>query len=178
MELLLNRRVVRGGTRYLVRGRGHAAANDESMLLEELALQWRIAQEGDGVRRGRPAPPGRSPGRCPKCSAPTPPLTPPPGPTLGAPCGTHRVPACGADLWLGSWDVGPAQSGCGVLVRRPVTVWSAVGAECCLSSLCCVKFARRRAGGLCFDRHASRGSAVALAGRPSWAFGPGRRGPT
>jgi hypothetical protein len=37
VELLLNRRTVRGVTRYLVRWRGHASADDEWLLLEELA---------------------------------------------------------------------------------------------------------------------------------------------
>ena len=35
-ELLLNRRTVRDVTRYLVRWRGHASADDEWLLLEEL----------------------------------------------------------------------------------------------------------------------------------------------
>ena len=37
VELLLNRRTVRGVTRYLVRWRGRASADDEWLRLEELA---------------------------------------------------------------------------------------------------------------------------------------------
>ena len=37
VELLLNRRTVRGVTRYLLRWRGHASADDEWLRLEELA---------------------------------------------------------------------------------------------------------------------------------------------
>jgi hypothetical protein len=37
VELLLNRRTVRGVTRYLVRWRGHASADDEWLRLQELA---------------------------------------------------------------------------------------------------------------------------------------------
>ena len=45
VELLLNRRTVRGVTRYLVRWRGHASADDEWLLLEELAhCQEKVAE--------------------------------------------------------------------------------------------------------------------------------------
>ena len=37
VELLLNRRVVRGVTRHLVHWRGHTSADDEWLRLEELA---------------------------------------------------------------------------------------------------------------------------------------------
>ena len=37
-ESLLNRRLVRGGMRYLVRWRGHASADDEWLRVEETAV--------------------------------------------------------------------------------------------------------------------------------------------
>ena len=37
VELLLNRRVVRGGTRYIVRWRGHTSVDDEWLQQEEQA---------------------------------------------------------------------------------------------------------------------------------------------
>ncbi len=58
VELLLNRRLVRGVTRYLVRWRGHTSADDEWL---------RAADEGrprQYLRRGREPEPGRWPEGC------------------------------------------------------------------------------------------------------------------
>ena len=55
MEVLLNRRVVRGVTRYMVRWRGHTSADDEWLRLEELAHC--------GVRHRSPSPQRRPPPR-------------------------------------------------------------------------------------------------------------------
>ena len=54
MELLLNRRTVRGVTRYLVRWRGHTSADDEWLRSEELAHCLEKVAEYDAAapRRG------------------------------------------------------------------------------------------------------------------------------
>jgi hypothetical protein len=45
VELLLNRRLVRGVTRYLVRWRGHSSADDEWLRAEALAhCQEKVAE--------------------------------------------------------------------------------------------------------------------------------------
>ena len=60
MELLLNRRKVRGVTRYLVLWKGHTSADDEWLQAEELAHCPERVAEYDA--RGGPATLGRPPG--------------------------------------------------------------------------------------------------------------------
>jgi hypothetical protein len=68
VELLLNRRAVRGVRRYLVRWRGHTSAEDEWLRLEELAHCPEKVAEYDAAaprrhaaRRGGPAAPAGAP---------------------------------------------------------------------------------------------------------------------
>jgi len=88
VELLLNRRTVRGVTRYLVRWRGHASADDEWLRLEELAHCPAKVAEYDAAaprrrhaaRRGAAAPAAALP------AVPAPaPLAAPPGFRLAVP---------------------------------------------------------------------------------------------
>jgi hypothetical protein len=73
VELLLNRRLVRGVLRYLVRWRGHNSANDKLLRAEELAApRRRAARRADPTAEPAAAPPAASP------PAPTP-LVPPAG---------------------------------------------------------------------------------------------------
>ena len=62
MELLLNRKEIRGVLHYLVRWRGHTSADDEWLRAEALAHCPELVAEYDaaaprrrGARRGRPA---------------------------------------------------------------------------------------------------------------------------
>ncbi len=58
VELLLNRRLVRGVTRYLVRWRGHTSADDEWLRAEELAhrdCQEKVAEYDAAASRRPPA---------------------------------------------------------------------------------------------------------------------------
>ena len=83
VELLLNRRTVRGVTRYLVRWRGHASADDEWLRLEELAHCPEKVAEYDAA-----APRRRAALRAGPDAAPMPvPAAPPPAPPLVAPAG-------------------------------------------------------------------------------------------
>ena len=87
VELLLNRRMVRGVTRYLVRWRGHTSADDEWLRLEELAHCPEKVAEYDAVaprRRGtRRAVPDAGQTAAPPAApvpAPAPPALPPVAP--------------------------------------------------------------------------------------------------
>ena len=54
VELLLNRRTVRGVTRYLVRRRGHASSDDEWLRVEELShCPEKVAEYDAGAPRRR-----------------------------------------------------------------------------------------------------------------------------
>ena len=75
VELLLNRRTVRGVTRYLVRWRGHASVDNEWLLLEELAhCPEKVAEYAAAAPRraaaaaSRAGPGPRWTGGSPRCS--------------------------------------------------------------------------------------------------------------
>jgi len=112
VELLLNRRTVRGVTRYLVRWRGHTSADDEWLRSAELAHCPEKVAEYDAAapRRGTARQPGPAAG----------PAAPPvanPGPApLVAPAG-FRLAAPAAVL------AGAALVGQAVLYRWPDEGW-------------------------------------------------------
>ena len=112
VELLLNRRTVRGVTRYLVRWRGHASADDEWLRLEELAHCPEKVAEYDAA-----APRRRAALRAGPDAAPMPvPAAPPPAPPLVAPAGFR--------LAVQSEVVtGPALVGRSVLFYWPTDGW-------------------------------------------------------
>ena len=91
VELLLNRRMVRGVTHYLVRWRGHASADDYWLRLEELAHCPEKVAEYDAAapRRGIARRPGPAAG-----PAVPPDAAPEPAP-LRAPCPSAREAAPG-----------------------------------------------------------------------------------
>ena len=113
MELLLNRRRLRGVTRYLVRWRGHTAADDEWLPLEELAHCPEKVAEYDAAaprrRAARRGDPAAAPVVLPVAPTPAPrPPVAPPGFRLATP---SEVLA------------GPALVGAAVLYRWPVEGW-------------------------------------------------------
>ena len=119
VELLLNRRVVRCVTSYLMRWRGNSSADDEWLQLEEPAekvAEYEAAGPG-GAPSGRP--PGRLLGFHPACRSPA--------GSLPASRGALPVPACGPVR--GRDRLGPR----GPRTRRPA--WSAVCCGC-LAPLC------------------------------------------
>ena len=169
VELLLNRRVVRCVTSYLMRWRGNSSADDEWLQLEEPAekvAEYEAAGPG-GAPSGRP--PGRLLGFHPACRSPA--------GSLPASRGALPVPACGPVR-------GRDRVGRVVLFRWPTDGW--VRGTVARLSLAAVSHASsgmvrgllrrlrtaRRAGGPCSVRRARRGPAEALAGRLSRAFGP------
>ncbi len=118
MELLLNRRLVRGVTRYLVRWWGHTSADDEWLRAEELAHCPEKVAEYDTAaprRRGarRPGPVAALAAPPPAAPAPAPaPLVPTAGFRLAASldglAGTALVGAAGRYSTTGRWRAGSA----------------------------------------------------------------------
>ena len=78
MELLLNRRTVRGVTRYLARWRGHTSADDEWLRLEELAHCPERKAEYDAAAPLHRAAPRVGPAAAPAPAPAAPPPVPPP----------------------------------------------------------------------------------------------------
>ena len=161
MELLLNRRTVRGVTRYLVRWRGHASADDEWLRLEELAhCQEKVAEYDAAAPRGGIA---RRPGPA-AGPAVSPVAAPVPAPLVAPAAFRLAVPA---EVLTGAALIGQA-----VLYRWPAEGWvrGAVAR-------------RTRAAGfmrvVCYGRTSAFGlvaSGDTLASRrglarPGWAFG-------
>ena len=114
VELLLNRRLVRGVTRYLVRWRGHTSADDEWLRAEELAHCPEKVAEYDaaaprrrGARRADPVVARAAPSPAAPAPAPAP---------LVPPAGFHL--AASMDGLAGTALVGKA-----VLYRWPVEGW-------------------------------------------------------
>jgi hypothetical protein len=112
VELLLNRREIRGVTRYMVRWRGHTSADDAWLLAQDLShCREKLAEYDAMAPRRRAAP--RSEPAAPPVVAPAPasavaPLGPPAGFRLAAP----------SEVLAGSALVGQA-----VLYRWPVEGW-------------------------------------------------------
>ena len=112
--MLLNRRLVHGVLRYLVRWRGHTSVDDEWLRAEELAhCQEKVAEYDAAAprrRAARRADPAAAPASAPLApSAPAPaPLVPPAG---------FRVADSSEGL------AGPALVGKTVLYRWPVEGW-------------------------------------------------------
>ena len=113
VELLLNRRTVRGVTRYLVRWRGYASSDDEWLRVEELSHSPEKVAEDDA------AAPRRTGRRATRRAAANPPAAPPaarvPSP-LAAPA-RFRLAAITEVL------SGPAFVGRSVLFRWPAKSW-------------------------------------------------------
>jgi hypothetical protein len=109
VELLLNRRLVRGVTRYLVRWRGHTSADDEWLRAEELAHCQEKVAEYDA------AAPRRNAARRTDSAAAAQPAAPAAAP-LGPPAGFRL--ATSAEVLAGAALVGQA-----VLYRWPVEGW-------------------------------------------------------
>jgi hypothetical protein len=105
VELLLNRRTVRGVTRYLLRWRGHASADDEWLRLEELAhCPAKVAECDAAAPRRRHA--ARRHAAAPAAASPVVPASA----LLEAPTGFRlAVPAevvTGRPLWAGRYFTG------------------------------------------------------------------------
>ena len=114
MELLLNRRLVRGVTRYLVRWRGHTSADDVWLRLEELAhCPEKVAEYDATASRHRAARRAGSGARPAAPSPARPPRTPAP---LIAPAGFR--PTAPSEVLVGAALVGQA-----VLYRWPEEGW-------------------------------------------------------
>jgi hypothetical protein len=112
VELLLNRRLLRGVMRYLVRWRGHTSADDEWLRAEELAhWQEKVYDATAPLRRAaRRADPAAAPASAP--------LAPP------APAPAPLVPPAGFLLADSSEGLaGTALVGKAVLYRWPVEGW-------------------------------------------------------
>jgi hypothetical protein len=117
VELLLNRRLVRGVMRYLVRWRGHTSADDEWLRAEELQHCQEKVAEYDAMAPRRRAAHRAAPAAASAAARPAPPA-PAPAPlvALVAPAG-FRLAASSEGL------VGPALVGQTVLYRWPVEGW-------------------------------------------------------
>jgi hypothetical protein len=114
VELLLNRRLVRGVTRYLVRWRGHTSADDEWLRAEELAhCPEKVAEYDTAAPRRRGA---RRPGPVAALAAP-PPAAPAPAPAPLVPPAGFRLAASLDGL------AGTALVGRTVLYHWPVEGW-------------------------------------------------------
>jgi hypothetical protein len=114
VELLLNRRLVRGVMRYLVRWRGHTSADDEWLRAEELAHCPEKVAEYDVAalrRRARRADPAA------KLAAAPPPAAPATAPAPLVPPAGFRL-AASSELLTGTALVGQA-----VLYRWPLEGW-------------------------------------------------------
>ncbi len=110
----LNRRLVRGVTRYLVRWRGHTSADDEWLRAEELThCQEKVAEYVATPPTPPRGPPGRSCGGS-GCGAAR-----PSGPGTSAPRVTRWFPARSSSEGL----AGTALVGQAVLYRWPVDGW-------------------------------------------------------
>jgi len=110
VELLLNRRTIRGVTRYLVRWRGHTSADDEWLRAEDLShCQEKVAEYDAATSRRHAAP--RSELAAPQVVAPAPAAAP-----LGPPAGFRL--AASSEVLAGSALVGQA-----VLYRWPMEGW-------------------------------------------------------
>jgi hypothetical protein len=116
VELLLNRRLVRGVMRYLVRWRGHTSADDEWLRAEELThCQEKVAEYNATAPRRRAA---RRADPAAEQAAP-PPSPPPPAPAPAA-----LVPPAGFRLAASSEGLtGTALVGQVVLYHWPVEGW-------------------------------------------------------
>ena len=114
VELLLNRRLVRGVMRYLVLWRGHTSVDDEWLRAEELAHCPEKVAEYDAA-----APRRRAARQADPAAAPAPaPLAPP------APAPAPLVPPAGFRLAETSEGLaGTALVGQAVLYRWPVEGW-------------------------------------------------------
>jgi hypothetical protein len=117
VELLLNRRLVRGVTRYLVRWRGHTSVDDEWLRLEELAhCPEKVAEYDAAAPRRRTAIRADS-GARPVAPAPAAAPAPAPAPApLIAPAGFRL--AAPSEVLTGAALVGQA-----VLYRWPDEGW-------------------------------------------------------
>jgi hypothetical protein len=116
VELLLNRRLVRGVMRYLVLWRGHTSAEDEWLRAEELAHCQEKVAEYDATAPRRRAARRADPAAAP-ASAPLTPPAPAPAPAPLVPPAGFRL----ADLSEGL--AGTALVGKAVLYRWPVEGW-------------------------------------------------------
>jgi hypothetical protein len=116
VELLLNRRTVRGVTRYLVRWRGHKSADDEWLRLEELAHCPEKVAEYDAAAPRRRGARLAVPDGAPAAAVPAAPA--PPGPAVApvAPAGFRL--AAPAEVATGS-----AVRGRTVLFHWPAEGW-------------------------------------------------------
>ena len=114
VELLLNRRLVRGVMRYLVRWRGHTSADDEWLRAEELEHCPEKVAEYDAT-----APRRRAARRADPTAAPSaaPPAAPPPAPTPLVPPAGFRLAASSEGR------AGAALVGQVVLYRWPMEGW-------------------------------------------------------
>jgi hypothetical protein len=114
VELLLNRRLVRGVMRYLVRWKEHTSADDEWLRAEELAnCQEKVAEYDAAAPRRRV-----------HRVAPAAALAAAPPPAAPAPATAPLVPPAGFRLASSSADLaGPALVGQTVLYRWPVEGW-------------------------------------------------------
>ena len=114
VELLLNRRLARGVTRYLVRWRGHTSADDEWLRAEELTHCPEKVAEYDATAPRRRAARRADPAAAPAAVLPAPP-SPAPAP---------HVPPAGFRLAASSEGLaGTALVGQAVLYRWPVDGW-------------------------------------------------------
>jgi hypothetical protein len=111
VELLLNRREIRGVTRCLVRWRGDTSADDEWLRAEDLLhCQGKVAEYDATAPRRR-----RSEHSAPPVVAPAP---APPAAPLGPPAGFRLAAPSDSEVLAGSALVGQA-----VLYRWPVEGW-------------------------------------------------------
>ena len=112
VELLLNRREIRGVTRYLVRWRGHTSADDEWLRVEELLHCPEKVAEYEASPAARPG----------RADAAAPPL--PPASAAVIPC--PLLPPAGFRLALGAeLRSGAALVGAWVLYLWPLEGWVA-----------------------------------------------------
>ena len=158
VELLVNRRVVRGVTRYLVRWRGHTSADDEWLRLEELAHCPETVAEYDAAAPRRSAARRAGPDVAP---APAPAAPPPALPPLVALAG-FRLAA------PSEFVTGPALVGRPVLFYWPTDGWVRETVA-----------RRSRAAGhshvVRYDRRSALGAVVADSLLDAASHGPGGR---
>jgi hypothetical protein len=116
VELLLNRRLVRGVTRYLVRWRGHTSADDEWLRVEELAHCQDKVAEYDAAAPRRHAARRTDLAAMPAAAQPAAPALALAAAPLGPPAGFRL--AASSEVLTGTALVGKA-----VLYRWPVDGW-------------------------------------------------------